>query len=153
MRWLRSLAFNIAFFAVSLVLGIAGLPLLLAPRRTVMRGGRLWARCVLALLGAIVRLRGEIRGRENLPDGPCVIAMKHQSTWDTLILPVLLGEPAVVMKRDLLFVPFFGWYAARAGSIFVDRKGGGGALRHMGAGARGAVPGGRKVGVFPEGTL
>src|SRR5712692_746533 len=131
MRVVRSLLFNIAFFAVTGLLGVAGLPLLLVPRRIVMRGGRLWALCVLALLGAIVRLRGEIRGRENLPEGPCLIAMKHQSTWDTLILPVLLGDPAVVMKRELLFVPFFGWYAARSGSIFVDRKGGAAALRRM----------------------
>src|SRR5712691_1074152 len=84
MRWLRALAFNIAFFAVSLVLGIAGLPLLLAPRRTVMRGGRQWARCVLALLKAIVGLDGEIRGLEHLPPGAVIVAMKHQSTWDTL---------------------------------------------------------------------
>ena len=152
MRWLRALLFNIAFFAVSLVLGIAGLPLLLAPRRTVMRGGRQWARCVLALLKAIVGLDAEVRGLEHLPPGPAIIAMKHQSTWDTLILPVVLGDPAMVLKRELLFVPLYGWYAARAGSIAIDRKGGGGALRRMVAAARRAAATGRKVVIFPEGT-
>src|SRR5205085_7990709 len=104
------------------------------------------------LLGMMVGLRGEIRGRENIPNGPCLIAMKHQSAWDTLVLPPLLGDPAVVIKRELLLVPFYGWYAARAGSIFVDRKGGGGALRRMLAAARKAAAAGRAVVILPQGT-
>src|SRR5256886_10522476 len=125
MSWLRALLFNIAFFGSTALLGILGLPLLLAPRRTVMGFGRFWARCVLALARAIVGLDGEIRGLEHLPKGACLIAMKHQSAWDTLILPVVLGDPAVIIKRELLWVPFYGWYAARAGSIAIDPPGGG----------------------------
>ena len=120
MSWLRALAFNIAFFGVTAVLGVAALPLLLAPRRTAMRFGRFWAQCVLALLKAIVGLDGEIRGIEHLPPGACLIAMKHQSAWDALILPVVLGDPAVVIKRELLWLPFYGWYAARAGAITIE---------------------------------
>ena len=152
MSWLRALAFNIAFYAVTAVLGIAGLPVLLAPRSWVMCFGRFWARCVLALLKAIVGLDGEIRGLEHLPRGPCIIAMKHQSAWDTLILPVVLGDPAVVLKRELLFVPLYGWYAARAGSIAIDRRGGAGALRPMVRAARREAAAGRPVVIFPEGT-
>lgn len=152
MSWLRALAFNIAFFAITIVLGLAGLPLLLAPRRVVMAFGRFWARSMLWLVGVIVGLQGEVRGRENLLAGPCLIAMKHQSAWDTLMLPVVLGDPAVVIKRELLFVPFYGWYAARAGSIFIDRKGGGGALRRMVAAARAASDAGRPIVIFPQGT-
>jgi 1-acyl-sn-glycerol-3-phosphate acyltransferase len=151
-RWLRPLAFNIAFFAATALLGLLGLPTLLMPRRSVMRFGRLWDRVVLALLKAIVGLDGEIRGVEHLPEGACIIAMKHQSAWDTLMLPVALGDPAVVLKRELLWVPFYGWYAARAGSIAIDRKGGAGALRRMVAAARRAADAGRKVVIFPEGT-
>ncbi len=136
MSWLRAFAFNIAFFGVTAVLGVAALPLLLAPRRIAMRFGRFWAQCVLALAKAIVGLDGEIRGIENLPPGGCLIAMKHQSAWDALILPVVLGDPAVVIKRELLWLPFYGWYAARAGSITIDRRGGAGALRRMVAGQR-----------------
>jgi 1-acyl-sn-glycerol-3-phosphate acyltransferase len=152
MIWLRALAFNLAFVAVTVLLGVAGLPLLLAPRRWVMQFGRFWAWCVLALLGAIVGLDGEIRGMARVPAGPAIIAMKHQSAWDALILPVVLGDPAVVIKRELLFVPFYGWYAARAGSIAIDRRGGGGALRHMVAAAERAAADGRKVVIFPQGT-
>jgi 1-acyl-sn-glycerol-3-phosphate acyltransferase len=152
MTALRALAFNLAFFGVTLAMGIVALPMLLAPRRWVMRFGRFWAWCVLRLLGAIVGLGGEIRGRENLPAGSCLIAMKHQSAWDTLILPVVLGDPAVVLKRELLWVPFYGWYAARAGSIAIDRKGGASALRRMVAAARQAAAAGRPIVIFPEGT-
>jgi 1-acyl-sn-glycerol-3-phosphate acyltransferase len=152
MLWLRSLGFNLAFVAVTALLGVVGLPFLLAPRRWAMRFGRFWAQAVLLLLKTIVGIDGEVRGRSNLPAGPCLIAMKHQSAWDTLMLPPLLGDPAVVIKRELLFVPFYGWYAARAGSIFINRKGGGGALRRMLAAAKRAAAAGRPTVIFPEGT-
>jgi 1-acyl-sn-glycerol-3-phosphate acyltransferase len=152
MSRLRALAFYAAFFGVTALLGVAGLPLLLAPRRWVMRFGRFWARCVLAVLKAIIGLDGEIRGLEHVPAGACIIAMKHQSAWDTLILPVVLEDFAVVIKRELLFVPFYGWYAARAGSIAIDRRGGSGALRRMVGAARRAATAGRPVVIFPEGT-
>ncbi len=152
MSRLRALAFYIGFFGVTALFGVAGLPLLLAPRRWVMRFGRVWSRCVLALLRVIVGLDGEIRGIEHIPSGPSIIAMKHQSAWDTLVLPVILDDFAVVLKRELLFVPFYGWYAARAGSIAIDRRGGAGALRHMVRAARRAAAAGRPVVIFPEGT-
>ena len=152
MSRLRALAFNIAFFGVTALLGVAGLPLLLAPRSWVMHFGRFWARCVLALLKTIVGLDGEIRGLEHLPTGPCIISMKHQSAWDTLILPLILDDFAVVVKRELFFIPFYGWYAARAGSIAIDRRGGAGALRGMVAAARRAAAAGRQVVIFPQGT-
>jgi 1-acyl-sn-glycerol-3-phosphate acyltransferase len=78
--------------------------------------------------------------------------MKHQSAWDTLILPVVLGDPAIVLKRELLLLPFFGWYAARAGCIAIDRKAGAGALRGMLAKARRIAVAGRPLVIFPEGT-
>src|ERR1700724_3999102 len=101
MSWLRALAFNIAFFGVTAVLGVAALPLLLAPRRTAMRFGRFWAQCVLALLKAIVGLDGEIRGIEHLPPGGCLIAMKHQSAWDAPLLPARPRHPAGGIKHRL----------------------------------------------------
>jgi 1-acyl-sn-glycerol-3-phosphate acyltransferase len=152
MRWLRALAFNIAFFAMTVLFGTVALPILLAPRRRVMQFGRLWARSVLFLLRGIVGLDGEIRGLDKLPAGACIVAMKHQSAWDTLILPVVLGDPAIVLKRELLYVPFYGWYAARAGSIAIDRGAGARALRGMVASARQAATDGRPVVIFPEGT-
>jgi len=152
MSFARALAFNIVFWAGTLIFGIAGLPFLLTPRRTAMRFGRFWAQAVLFALKHIIGLDGEVRGRENIPPGGCLIAMKHQSAWDTLMLPPLLGDPAVVVKRELQYVPFYGWYATRAGSIFIDRKGGAGALRRMVADAKRAIAAGRPVVIFPQGT-
>lgn len=152
MRAARALLFNIVFWVGTVIFGIAGLPFLLTPRRTAMRFGRLWAQAVLFALKLIVGLDGKIRGRENIPPGACLIAMKHQSMWDTLILPPLLGDPAVVIKRELQYVPFYGWYATRAGSIFIDRKGGAGALRRLVGDAKRAVAMGRPVVIFPQGT-
>ena len=152
MVWMRALGFNLALVAATAVLGALGLPMLLAPRRLVMKFGRLYAAIILFLLRKIVRLRGEVRGRENLPAGPYLLAMKHQSAWDALMLPLVLGDPAVVIKRELLLVPFYGWYAARAGSIVINRKGGGRAMRRMLAAARRAAAEGRPIAIFPQGT-
>ncbi|MGA8550634.1 MAG: 1-acyl-sn-glycerol-3-phosphate acyltransferase, partial [Stellaceae bacterium] len=139
MSWARALAFNIAFFAWTVVVGTIGLPLLLAPRATVMRFGRSWAKGVLVLLELLVDLDHTIIGLDRIPSGGCIIALKHQSAWDALILPVVLGDPAVVVKRELLLLPIYGWYAARAGSIGIDRKAGAAALRAMVAAARPVV--------------
>jgi 1-acyl-sn-glycerol-3-phosphate acyltransferase len=152
MRWARALAFNFAFFAWTAIAGTVGLPFLLTPRSATMKFGRFWARGVLVLLRIIVGLDYQIRGLDRVPRGGCIIAMKHQSAWDTLILPVVLGDPACVVKRELLLLPVYGWYAARAGSIGIDRKAGAGALRHMVAAARTIAAQGRPIVIFPEGT-
>jgi len=152
MSWARAFAFNFAFFAWTAICGMAGLPFLLTPRAVTMRFGRFWAAGVLALLKVIVGLEHETRGLDRLPRNGCIIAMKHQSAWDTVILPIVLGDPAIVLKRELLLLPFYGWYAARAGSIAIDRKAGAGALRRMLATARTIAASGRPIVIFPEGT-
>ena len=152
MIWARGLAFTVVFFAWTAIAGTIGLPFLITPRAVTMRFGRFWARTVLVLLRIIVGLDHEIRGLDRIPRGGCIIAMKHQSAWDTLILPVVLGDPAIVLKRELLLLPFYGWYAARAGSIAIDRKAGARALRRMIAAARPVADEGRPIVIFPEGT-
>jgi 1-acyl-sn-glycerol-3-phosphate acyltransferase len=152
MIWARAFAFNFAFFAWTAIVGTIGLPFLAAPRAAAMRFGRFWARGTLVLLRIIVGLDWQIRGLERIPLDGCIIAMKHQSAWDALILPVVLGDPACVVKRELLFVPYYGWYAARAGSIAIDRKAAAGALRGMVAAARPIAAQGRPIVIFPEGT-
>jgi 1-acyl-sn-glycerol-3-phosphate acyltransferase len=151
-NWARALAFNTAFVAWTLVLGTIGLPFLLTPRAAAMAFGRFWARGALWLLRIIVGLDCEISGLDRIPSGGCIIAMKHQSAWDALILPIVLGDPAVVVKRELLLLPIYGWYAARAGSIGIDRKGGAAALRRIVAAARPVAAEGRPVVIFPQGT-
>jgi 1-acyl-sn-glycerol-3-phosphate acyltransferase len=152
MSWARALAFNFALLAWTLVLGTVGLPFLLAPRAAAMAFGRFWARGVIALLRLIVGLDHRIVGLDRIPPGGCIIAMKHQSAWDALILPIVLGDPAIVVKRELLLLPFYGWYAGRAGSIVIDRRAGAAALRHLVAAARPVAAEGRPIVIFPQGT-
>src|SRR5258707_6915925 len=152
MMALRALLFNVGFYLWTLVIGLYGAPLLLGPARTVMGFGRLWAAGTLGLLAWTVGLRHEIRGTEHLPHGAAIIALKHQSAWDTVILPVLFAHPAIVIKHELAWLPIYGWYAVRAGGIPVDRGAGASALKRMLARAKKAAASGRPIAIFPEGT-
>jgi 1-acyl-sn-glycerol-3-phosphate acyltransferase len=149
---LRSLLFQAALYAWTGILGLLYLPLLLGPSAWAMRCGSFWSAGVLKLAAWCVRLDYEVRGRANLPAGPAIIAMKHQSAWDTFAVPVVFSRPAMVIKRELGFVPLYGWYALKAGMIPVDRGAGAKALRRLVAAAERAVAAGRPVFIFPEGT-
>ncbi len=153
MTALRSAAFNLAFYVWGLLLHLLCLPLLLLPsHRPTQWAGRLWVRSSLALLAWICGLRHEIRGREHLPAGACIVASKHQSAWDTLIYSQLLEEAAYVMKQELLWFPLFGLYLMKSGVVAVDRAGGAKALRAMVADAGRFAEAGRPLVIFPEGT-
>ncbi|MEE9195290.1 MAG: lysophospholipid acyltransferase family protein, partial [Alphaproteobacteria bacterium] len=127
-------------------------PLLVMPRRFLVRGARIWAKVTFALLAAICGLRHEIRGLENLPQHPCILASKHQSAWDTLIFALVVDGPSFVFKQELLWVPPLGWYIRHAGGIPINRKGGGKALRKMVDTARAVLNAGQYIVIFPEGT-
>lgn len=152
MTTLRSLLFNVAFAAWTGIVFLLSLPTLAMPRRAVWAMGRLWSRGSLSLLRAIVGLGHRVRGGEHRPAGPAIYAVKHQSAWDTLVFPLLLDEPAYVLKRELMNVPLFGAYLKRCGMIAVDRQGGGPALKRMLAAARAAAADGRPILIYPEGT-
>lgn len=149
---LRSILFNLAFYLWTALLGIVAMPMVLAPRAAVMRFGRWWSNTVLELARAIAGIDYELRGAEHLGHGPAIIAMKHQSAWDTLAVPVLIHDPAIVLKRELLWIPLYGWYARRAGMIAVDRGAGAAALKSMLRRAEAVAAQGRPIVIFPEGT-
>ena len=149
---LRSILFNALFYVLTVILCILGLPVLLGTRRGGAYFGHYWAGLTLWLARWTVGLRYEVRGRENLPPGPAIIAMKHQSAWDTFAAAALFDDPAIVVKRELLGVPFYGWYLRKAGMIGIDREVGAAAMRRMLTAARGAVAEGRSILIFPEGT-
>ncbi|MGH6968846.1 MAG: lysophospholipid acyltransferase family protein [Stellaceae bacterium] len=149
---LRSLVFQLAFWSWTAVLAFAGLPFLLGTRRGMMRFGTFWARGVFVLLRGIVGLDYEMRGRAQLPAGPCILAMKHQSAWDTLAATILFPDCAAIIKRELGWLPFYGWYVVKAGSITVDRGAAARALRRMVARAESVVAARRSIVIFPQGT-
>lgn len=149
---LRSLAFQVSFYLLTAVMGVTGLPTLLGPWRWAMWYGTHWSAATLWLLRWMAGLRHEVRGRANLPKGACIIAMKHQSAWDTLAAPVIFDRPVVVMKRELGWIPIYGWYVRKAGMVPIDRAAGAAALRGMVAAASQAAAEGRPIIIFPEGT-
>jgi 1-acyl-sn-glycerol-3-phosphate acyltransferase len=149
---LRSLVFNALFYLVLAVYLVAAIPTLLMPRRGIIALARQWAGVNLALLRAICRITVDWRGLEKIPAGAALVAAKHQSAWETFALLTLFADPAYILKRELLWIPFYGWYARHAGMIPVERGGGKPALVAMAARARAALDAGRQIIVFPEGT-
>jgi 1-acyl-sn-glycerol-3-phosphate acyltransferase len=152
MSALRSLLFNIAFFGWTALLCVGGIPLLAGPSGWIVAGQRLWAWGVIGLLRRLVGTDYAVSGQENLPDGPFVIAAKHQSAWDTIIFFLLIDRPAYVLKKELLAIPLYGWYARRGGHIAVDRKAGAKALRLLLEDSRRAIADGMVPVIFPQGT-
>jgi 1-acyl-sn-glycerol-3-phosphate acyltransferase len=148
----RSLAFNALFYLVLLGYLVAAIPTMLLPYWGILGLARHWARTNLVLLRIVCGTTVEWRGLEKIPPGPVLVAAKHQSLWETFALLTLFPDPTYIIKRELLWIPFYGWYAQRAGMIAVDRGGGKPALIAMAARVREALAAGRQVIVFPEGT-
>ncbi len=152
MTVLRSLLFNLCFFALTALIGIVALPLLVAPPSAMRRVVRFWGRSVIVMLRRICGVRVAVRGLEHIPPGAAVIVSKHQSAFDTIIWCALLPDVAYVLKKELLAIPVYGWHARHVGMIPVDRAGGGPALKAMLRAAQAALGAGRPVVIFPEGT-
>jgi 1-acyl-sn-glycerol-3-phosphate acyltransferase len=153
MTLLRSALFNFYFFAVSVLLSIAGtLVLMIAPNRPLMVPV-LWARIVLAGLRAICGIRLAISGREHLPrEGAALIASRHQSAFDTIVWLALLPRCCYVIKQELKRIPLFGALFEPAGMILIDRSQGANAIRHLIREAERAAREQRQIVIFPEGT-
>jgi 1-acyl-sn-glycerol-3-phosphate acyltransferase len=150
MQFLRSLLYALIFYPATLLYVIAGLTLGLfatPPMRAVVHG---WADLhewlSVKLIGVRLRLDGDI------PDGPYLIAVKHQSMYETIQMLRVIRTPVVVLKQQLASIPLFGWMTRRYGVIPVDREAGPKALRTMLTAARKALADRRPVVIFPEGT-
>ena len=149
---IRSVVFNVLFYLNLLVHFIAAIPTLAMPRWGIIAVARFWARTNLWLLRTICGIRVEFRGVEKIPPGPLLVSSKHQSLWETFALLLILPDPAYIMKRELMWIPFFGWYTWKAGMIPVDRSRGSQALAEMNACARREAQRNRQIIIFPEGT-
>jgi len=112
----------------------------------------LWNRVVVWLAKVICGIDYRVIGREHLPATPAIVMAKHQSAWETLALPFLLPPQAIVIKRELLRIPFFGWGFAMLSPIAIDRSAGKEALRQITEAGRERIEQGFWVLIFPEGT-
>lgn len=147
---IRSLVFSVLFIVWTLALGLMYLPLLAVPRRLTTMAATFWLKGTLLMLRLICGLRYQVRG--PIPQGAALIASKHQSTLETYVFRLLLSDPAVILKQELLRIPIFGWYLGKTGVIAIDRSAGAKALKAMVKGAEEAVAAQRQVLIFPEGT-
>jgi 1-acyl-sn-glycerol-3-phosphate acyltransferase len=149
---LRSFIFNILFYTTLIVLMILGLPSVLMGRHAVFFMARVWGACSLWLLEHICGLTIEFRGLENIPKGGYIIASKHQSFLETFSLLKHAPDFAYVLKKQLMYIPIFGWYLWGAEQIAIDRSRGRSALTVLSERAVAVLRGGRQIFIFPEGT-
>jgi 1-acyl-sn-glycerol-3-phosphate acyltransferase len=152
MSRLRSLAFTVWLYGLTTLIALLAVFFLLGPRAASMWVIRTWSRYVLFGLRHIVGVRVELRGAGNMPAGPGLIAAKHLSMLDTVAPFDFLADPAFVLKKELLKVPVYGWFAQRAGMVPVDREAHSKALKQLVADASGRLAQGRQIVIFPEGT-
>jgi 1-acyl-sn-glycerol-3-phosphate acyltransferase len=152
MTVLRSGLFWLALVVVTppyALLALASAPLPRHARYRVISG---WSRLVVRLLDLICGIRWSVEGREHLPENPAVILSKHQSAWETLAFQTILPPQVHVLKRELLWIPFFGWGLALTSPIAIDRSSGARALKRMAELGRERLAQGFWIAIFPEGT-
>jgi len=149
--YLRSALFMLWFVTMSVALNVACLPLLALPRKATVWAANRWGWLVLLGLKHIAGVDVAVRGQVDTSKG-VLIAGKHFSIWETIAVVALLQDPAVVLKRELLWLPLYGWYCWKMQMIPVDRSARATAIRRMYAAAKRAVDAKRPVVIFPEGT-
>ncbi len=152
---LRSQVFYLVYYLHTALLAILVGTIAVIMRRPFGFGlvlAKYWARANMFLLRWITGIRSEVTGLENLPEGGCIIASKHQSDWDVFALLPLSGRPAFIAKKQLMDIPFFGLAAQTLETIPIDRALGRRAIPKMIEAARGAIERGCRIIIFPEGT-
>lgn len=149
---LRSLLFNLAFYLNTCVWLIIALPTFFMPYQAILEIAKTWGRVNLFLLRAIAGIAYEIRGREKIPRGAIIVASKHQSAWETFALLHLFKSPTFIMKRELQWIPIFGWFTIKGRMVSVNRGARAQALKDMTERARVELSRGRQLIIFPEGT-
>lgn len=154
MLYIRSLAFNIAFYANLIVQMIVWSPFyFLSSRQQAWLVPKFWSRSSLWLYAKIAGTSSEITGQENLPEGSFILAPKHQSFWDTMAFFPYLRDPIYILKRELTWIPFFGWYIMKMRMIPVDRGSRAKALKAVVAATKAELARNpRQLIIYPEGT-
>lgn len=151
MTFIRSLLYAIWFYVTMVVIGLVCMPLSLFSRGAAMSAIRLWSGSQRLGLRILCGIKTEFRGMEHLPKGAGLIAMKHQSTYDTIAPFLFIQNPGYILKKELLKIPVFGIYASRVG-IPIDRAGGTKTMKLMLADAKKGLVAGQQIIIFPEGT-
>jgi len=149
---IRSLLFVLWMYGSMMIVGFAVIWLLVMPRSWSRAVYRFWLALIFGGLKVICGQSYEVRGRENLPRGGALIASRHESMMETQAFWQILDDPAIILKKELAWLPVFGWFAVKLENIVVDRGAAAKALRKMLRDARQRAAEGRQILIFPEGT-
>jgi 1-acyl-sn-glycerol-3-phosphate acyltransferase len=141
----RSVVFNVLFYLNLVLLLFAAMATLPMPRPALIAVARLWARTSLWMLRVICKTGVAWKGLEKIPAGAVIVGAKHQSFWETFALVTVFRDPTFIVKRELMWIPMFGWCLWRGGMIPVDRRAGKQALAVMNARARAELDDGRQI--------
>jgi 1-acyl-sn-glycerol-3-phosphate acyltransferase len=154
MLFLRSLVFNVAFYLNLVVQMLVWTPIyFFSPRRRAWFIPKFWARTSLWLYEKITGTKSEVTGHENLPPGSFIVAPKHQSFWDTIAFLPHIPDALYILKRELTWIPFFGWYILKMRMIPVDRGSRSKALRAVVRATQEELArNSRQLIIYPEGT-
>src|ERR1700751_2194392 len=150
--FLRSLVFNVLFYFFLVLWILFAIPTFLMPRKAILTVAGWWARSNILLMRLICGTKVEFRGQEKIPQGPLIVAAKHQSMWETISLLHFFKAPFFVLKRELKWIPIFGLFLIKSNMIAIDRGAGARALMAMMRRAAEEVRHGRQFVIFPEGT-
>ena len=148
----RSVIFNVLFYLTLVVLMVGGLPMVLGGRRAIFALASVWRFVSVWLLAFVCGLKVEYRGVENIPHGGVLIAAKHQSFLETFALLKHAPDFAIILKRQLTYIPLFGLYLIVSKQIAIDRSRGRKALQQIAAAAKPVLAAGRQIVIYPEGT-
>jgi 1-acyl-sn-glycerol-3-phosphate acyltransferase len=149
--FVRSILFNVLFYLNTALWLIVALPTFFMPYRAILWIAKTWGRINLVLL-RVAGIDYEIRGREKIPPGALIVAAKHQSAWETFALLWMFDNPTFIIKRELQWIPIFGWLTIKGRMVPVNRGAGSHALTAMTARAKIELSKGRQLVIFPEGT-
>jgi len=151
LRLVRSVIFNALFYLNTLFWLGVGLPTFFLPYIATIRVAQAWGRVNLVLI-RVAGIKFELRGAEKIPAGALIVASKHQSAWETFALLTLFDNPLFILKRELEWIPIFGWLLIKGRMVPVNRGAGSQALAEMTERARLELSRGRQLIIFPEGT-
>lgn len=148
----RSLVFNVLFILWTFTVVVVCIPAVIMPRFAVFGVAKYWGLGTQVLLKYIVGITYEVRGQEHIPEGPAIIASKHQSAWETTMIHALVPGCTIILKRELTWIPLFGQLLLKAKSITLNRSKGSRILPQLIKQAKERLKDGQKIFIFPEGT-
>lgn len=153
MNYISSFLFTVFIFSWGAIIPIIYFPaFIFRSSKLADHGAKVWAKVSLWLLKKLCGIEYEVRGLENLPQEACIIACKHQSMWETIVMHLVFHRPVYAFKKELLKIPFYGWFLTVMSGITVDRRGGATALKNLIKQSKNYLKHGQSIILFPQGT-